>query len=58
MQLIYRGTRYTSAPATIETAEIGMTGMYRGVAIHISAPTRHSEPSTQLTYRGVTYSHA
>lgn len=58
MQLVYRGTRYNSAPATIEATEIGISGKYRGVATHISAPTQHSEPSAQLTYRGVTYSHA
>jgi len=58
MQLTYRGIRYASAPATIEATEIGISGKYRGVATHISTPTKHFEPSAQFTYRGVTYSHA
>lgn len=56
MELIYRGTRYSSASTTIEAMDLGMTGKYRGVAMQISTPSVRLQRSVPLTYRGVSYS--
>ncbi len=55
MQLTYRGTTYTQAPATV-TITPSAIGKYRGTPFPIhTATVTPFQRSVPLTYRGVTY---
>jgi hypothetical protein len=57
MKLTYRGVQYDYQPATIPVTETEVTGKYRGLDWRFrnlqKAPVLL--PTTELTYRGVTY---
>jgi hypothetical protein len=54
MQLTYRGTQYTIAPAFTATVESGMTATYRGANYSVIQSNAVAILSTKaLKYRGV-----
>jgi hypothetical protein len=54
MQLTYRGTQYTIAPAFTATVDSGMAATYRGVSYSVMQSNAVATLSTKaLKYRGV-----
>ncbi|MCU0524664.1 MAG: DUF4278 domain-containing protein [Elainella sp. Prado103] len=57
MQLTYRGHSYLVDHSSVDMAESGITGTYRGHAFPVTYP-RHipvAQPVRHLSYRGVRY---
>jgi NADPH-dependent glutamate synthase beta subunit-like oxidoreductase len=55
-QLSYRGVNYESSPATVEVAEVEVTGKYRGQVCKVRKTENIpvSQPTSGLKYRGAT----
>lgn len=59
MKLTYRGISYESNPVpTLNKTPLELTGQYRGVHWRLNNAITHpmEEPTTELMYRGATYS--